>query len=506
MQLRRINNRIRAAVCLLLCLGLLLPCIALSEDTQKTRERYIFDRLTEDLQARGVQHPEAVVCGILGNIYYETGASPFNYNPATVGDYSGGVATSGGICGWHNSRWDALKDFCAARGHNWDNLEDQCDFLVWELYESGDYNDTRGRLLQVDNDIHGAWYAAYMFCYWFEGPADRIRSAVTRGHKAEEFWREYVNSSDVPVTTGEPEKSTLRAEGITHPDNRKYTDYISSFSLKGRVLSNYPITFVRVYVVNAAGQVVSGYKYVNNTGAYLTLSFSPAGKNGELWDGRCFDVYWDGADNAMAFSAIDYPGSYCYCIDAADVSGKALALRYPFHVISATTCLYAFDCNGGAAIASGTAIFGSALTLPTPQLRPGWLFDGWSDGESIHPAGSDYTVLRSDITFTALWRECPHVHWDAGVVTEPAVGAGGYTTYTCQDCGLTEQRDFTAPLLPDIPGDVNGDYILSEADLHLLARHVSGIATLTDLSLADVNGDGMISAADLTALAGMIKK
>ena len=505
MQLRRRNNRIRTAVCFLLCLGILLPCIALSEDTQKTREKYIFDRLTEDLHARGVKHPEAMVCGILGNIYYETGASPFNYNPATVGDYSGGVATSGGICGWHNSRWDDLKSFCNARGHNWDNLEDQCDFLVWELYESGDYNDTRGRLLQVDNDIHGAWYAAYMFCYWFEGPADRIRGAVTRGYKAEEFWREYVDSSAAPVTTGDPEKSTLRAEGITHPGNKKYADYFSAFSLKGKVLSDYPITSVRIYVTNAAGKTVSGYKYVDNSGSYLTLSFSPAGKNGEPWNGRCFDVYWDGADNALAFSAIDDPGSYCYCIDAADVSGKTLSLRYPFHVISATRCRYSFDCQGGAAIDGGRIDFGSTLKLPTPEKRQGYLFDGWLDGADLYPAGSSYTVMRSTVQFTARWRECPHAHWDAGAVTPPDIGISGYTTYTCLDCGYTEQRDFTDPLPSVLPGDVNGDYVLSEADVHLLARHIAGIATATDLSLADVNDDGMVSAADLTALAGMIK-
>ena len=57
-------------------------------------------------------------------------------------------------------------------------------------------------------------------------------------------------------------------------------------------------------------------------------------------------------------------------------------------------------------------------------------------------------------------------------------------------------------------GDINGSGAVDEADLTLLARHVAGIARITDkqtLAVADLSGNDIIDAADLTALALIIK-
>lgn len=54
-------------------------------------------------------------------------------------------------------------------------------------------------------------------------------------------------------------------------------------------------------------------------------------------------------------------------------------------------------------------------------------------------------------------------------------------------------------------GDVNGDGVVDQADLVVLARFMAGIDDLEDTTRADINGDGIYSAADLTALARMLE-
>ena len=497
MTLRSHRNRIRAALCLILCLALLFPC---GVKADKSREQIIFEFLRDDM-GFGANAP-AIACGILANIYAETGGAPYNYDPNTTGD--GG--TSGGICGWHDGKdadnWTRLKNYCATHGYQWNTLEGQLNYLKYDLWESGRFNDTRGRLMALENDMHGAWYAAYLFCYWYEGPANRVQSAINRGYYAEMFWNRYVGD-DAPVTSGDPAASTLSVSVTQGPvENKVYSSYFTSCSLRGTVNSNYPITCVDCYVSDAWGNKVSGY---NGSGKFLTIDFSPAGWNGQRWDGRHFDIYWDGADANLPFSAIDNPGSYFYCVDATDVSGKTVAYRCLFHVIGCTGVSYTFYASENELYSSGNSAMGGSIPLPSLPNRPGFLFGGWRTGGTTYAAGTSYTFLSPGVVFSAVWDTCPH-RWDTGVVTEPTLTAEGYTTFTCLDCGASEQRDFTDPLPPPSPvtGDMNGDHLLNEEDLRLLARHVSGIASLTNIAPADVNGDGNISAADLTALAEIL--
>lgn len=496
MSLYRISQRSKAALCLLLCLCLLIPYTV---HAKKSNEQIIFEFLRDDMGFGN--NAQAVACGILANMYAETGGQ--NYAPDTTGD----SGTSGGICGWHDGtdadNWTRLKNYCKDHGYQWDTLGGQLHYLKYDLFDSGRFDDTRGRLMAVENDMHGAWYAAYLFCYWYEAPANRVSSAMRRGTYAEDFWHKYVDPSDQPVTSGDPAQSTLAANVTLGPvENKVYRDYFTSCSLRGTVDSNYPITGIDCYVSDAYGHVVSGY---HRNGTYTTIRFSPTGRGSDHWDSRHFDIYWDGADANLPFSAIDDPGSYFFCIDAADVSGNTLSYRCLFHVIRPTESTYTFLYSpDGAAVGSGTAAMGSAITLPALGNQPGFLFAGWCCGSTFCNAGESFSLLAPEVDFYAVWDLCPH-RWGQGIVTEPTIYAGGYTTYTCLDCGAEERRDLTAPLPSDLPGDVNGDGLLTFEDLELLARHVADIAPLEDTSLADVNGDGSLSAADLTALAAQLK-
>ena len=488
--LRRMNRQLKAAVCLILCMALLFPCAARAD---KSREQIIFEFLRDEMGFG--DNANAIACGILANIYAETGGQ--NYDPTTYVSDVGGIA--GGICCWYDSdsangtkNLTRLKNYCASRGYQWDTLDGQLNFLKYELWESGNFNETRGRLMELENDMHGAWYAAYIFCRQYENPANRLERGIERGYYAENFWKKYVGPDARPVTSGDPSQSTLSVKLTKGPKENEIRD-VSSCSLAGTVDSNYPITFIDCYVANAYGNKVSG------------CDFTPKGWNGQRWDGRHFDIHWDGADDNLPFASIKNSGSYFFCIDATDASGKTLAYRCLFHVKSRTAAAYTFYSSENVVSSTGTSSMGRNITLPTLANQPGFLFAGWLSNGTTYAAGESYKLLSPATSFLATWRVCPH-RWDEGAVTAPTPEAGGYTTYTCLDCGATEQRDFTDPLPPSqIPGDLNGDYLLNEDDLHLLARHIAGIATLTDLSLADVSGDGNITAADLTALAGMVK-
>lgn len=78
---------------------------------------------------------KASACGILGNMYQESGV-----NPAAV--QGGGKGPAAGICQWENyntksGRWKHLDERAASSGQDWKNLKVQLDFLMYEL-QGGD--------------------------------------------------------------------------------------------------------------------------------------------------------------------------------------------------------------------------------------------------------------------------------------------------------------------------------------------------------------------------------
>lgn len=75
------------------------------------------------------------------------------------------------------------------------------------------------------------------------------------------------------------------------------------------------------------------------------------------------------------------------------------------HIPVGTARLF-LDPNGGKIIGediSGEYISGAVVTLPDAKLGDA-VFDGWSDGVNVYPAGSKYTV-SGIVTLTAQWSE-----------------------------------------------------------------------------------------------------
>ena len=84
-------------------------------------------------------------------------------------------------------------------------------------------------------------------------------------------------------------------------------------------------------------------------------------------------------------------------------------------------CKLTLDSNGGGSIAndvSGYYTQGEVLTLPEAPAREGYEFLGWSDGENLYPAGTQFTVT-GNVKLTAQWKLIPVE--DPTQPTEPSV-------------------------------------------------------------------------------------
>ena len=116
---------------------------------------------------------EAAICGILANIRKET-----NFRSDIGGDYG----TSYGMCGWHASRWDRLKNYCDSNNLDIRTIQAQSQFLVWELKNC--YSGLYKTLKNIPNTQQGAYDAAREFTLHFERPANMQERSVERGNIA----------------------------------------------------------------------------------------------------------------------------------------------------------------------------------------------------------------------------------------------------------------------------------------------------------------------------------
>lgn len=128
-----------------------------------------------ELNKRGYNN--AVIYGIMANIYYESG-----YNPEAVGDNG----TSYGLCQWHNNRRLNLLN-----KKNYNKIDVQINYLFEELSKS--YATVRNVINEAKNNVDDAYNVAYIFCKKFEIPADTENQAIKRGNYAKELFKEYKN-------------------------------------------------------------------------------------------------------------------------------------------------------------------------------------------------------------------------------------------------------------------------------------------------------------------------
>ena len=122
--------------------------------------------------------PGAAAAGIMANMWSES-----RWNPNALGD--GG--TSYGLCQWHNTRWDRLKQFCSNNGYDWETIEGQLHFLKEELSAAG-YASMLEQMRSYSDDATGAFKAAKDFCEIFERPANPNAGNLRGGNAQRIFY------------------------------------------------------------------------------------------------------------------------------------------------------------------------------------------------------------------------------------------------------------------------------------------------------------------------------
>ena len=155
----------------------------LSSNSESSNTTIVFNYLVDELKMNS-----AAACGVLANIYYESG-----FDPHMEGDNN----TSYGICQWHADRKTNLINYCKSNNLDYTTLEGQLAFLKYELVNS--YSKIFNYMLDEKNTADGAYDAGWYWCYNFEVPANRETVSVTRGNLAKNtYWEQYGKDEIAP--------------------------------------------------------------------------------------------------------------------------------------------------------------------------------------------------------------------------------------------------------------------------------------------------------------------
>ena len=155
----------------------------LSSNSESSNTTIVFNYLVDELKMNS-----AAACGVLANIYYESG-----FDPHMEGDNN----TSYGICQWHADRKTNLINYCKSNNLDYTTLEGQLAFLKYELVNS--YSKIYNYMLNEKNTADGAYDAGWYWCYNFEVPANRETVSVTRGNLAKNtYWEQYGKDEIAP--------------------------------------------------------------------------------------------------------------------------------------------------------------------------------------------------------------------------------------------------------------------------------------------------------------------
>ena len=165
------SKRILCLVLAVAMLFILLVTPAMAADKTSINQKEIYRFLTEDLGLN-----TAAACGIMGNIYYETGYRA----DITVGDYYG-------LFMYYPPLGEALRTWCDSQKLDYRTVDGQMKFL--RAMFNGEvayfnYISLYSSLLETENTANGAYNAGAMFCRQFEKPSDLSNQARLRAEHA----------------------------------------------------------------------------------------------------------------------------------------------------------------------------------------------------------------------------------------------------------------------------------------------------------------------------------
>ncbi len=378
--------------------------IASSTVTGNSNETTIFTYLVNELGLNS-----AAATGVLANIRVES-----NFSPTAKGDWSSTLSayTSYGICQWHDTstgvgRWTNLKTYCSTYGYDYTTLEGQLAFLKYELTTTSSYyKNVYLKLLEVSDDADGAYEAAYIWCRYFEIPADVENEAVTRGHLARDtYWPTYKNVSTASTdTTSLPEISGASAP-VSLTAGKSYT-------VTGTISSASKLTNITVAVYDTSGTL-----QISGTAAPNTTSYTL--KNSTL-------------DNSIKFATLS-AGVYTYKITATNSAGTATLVESVFVVLSTSATISdgtyyitsKANASYGLGVASDSSKSGANVQLAAISTYSQYKFVYQSDGYyKIQNVGSG-KYLSVDAVITGS-NALQYASSDATLWQVLSDGAGSY--------------------------------------------------------------------------------
>lgn len=245
---------------------------------------------------------KAVACGIMANIQYES-----SFQSEVYGDNG----TSYGLCQWHASRLTSLKSFCSQYGYDYRSVSGQLRYMDYELKNA--YSNVKSKMNSISNTANGAYEAAYLWCIYYEVPANKESKAVTRGNLARNtYWPSYASSTSgndgaTSTSSGTLTPTGLKTGWLTYNGYTFYIDktgypvcnkwlqvdgkwyYFNSQGVMQKGLISYA---GKKYYMNANGVMQYGWQKINSKWYYFNKSTGVATGNGWLKvDGKWY--YFD---------------------------------------------------------------------------------------------------------------------------------------------------------------------------------------------------------------------
>lgn len=286
--------------------------------TGKSAEDEVYAYLTGSM---GLNN--AAACGIMANIQYE---SSFR------SDIWGDNGTSFGLCQWHAGRLTNLKNFCATYGYDYTSVGGQLRFMAYEL--TGTYSSVYSRLKSVSDSGDGAYEAGYVWCIYYEIPANKEEKAVTRGNLGRNtYWPEYAGkstgSTPTPTTTSKPVIGVTGFGTAGWYSYMGYTFYLDStgmpvtnkwlkinnnwfyFDVRGVMATGLTRINGATYLMANNGVMLTGWQKYNNKWYYLN-SNGEAAKGWVVIDGKRYHFE---DDCSMTAGWIKRDGKWYYLND-----------------------------------------------------------------------------------------------------------------------------------------------------------------------------------------------